>query len=199
MRQLIRLSLVLLLLVGLSVGRAAAATTASQLVELMKAGLSDEILIALIQTDGSTFQLSAADILALHKQGLSNTVIRAMQETARKTPADRDPSSLAIEPRPLPTQSFQQIVEPIVPTPAVVNVYQTVTQRVEPTQSYYQPAFPFIAVPVAVPVILRRPVVTRSAPVFWGWGGQRRPDSWNDREVVDPINPKTPDKSKGGG
>src|SRR4030095_11236778 len=84
MRRLSRFFLMCLLLTGPAVGVATAATTAEQLVELMKAGLSDDILIALIQTDGSTFQLSAPEILSLHRQGLSERVILAMQETARR-------------------------------------------------------------------------------------------------------------------
>ena len=69
MRIFPRATLVVLLLLGPVAGTAMAVTTA-QLVELAKAGLSDEVLIALIETDGSTFQLSAADILQLHRAGL---------------------------------------------------------------------------------------------------------------------------------
>lgn len=162
MRHLIRSSIVLFTL-GLFSSVASAATTAEQLVALSRAGLSDDILIVLIQTDGSTFQLSADDILALHRQGLSNAVIRAMQETARK-PAPVEEPVPPQPPQPAP--------------PPVVNVHQTVTQRVEPS---FAQSYPFYSVPVAVPVYVPRTIAPHAvAPVYWGFGGQRRPDSWDD-------------------
>ena len=72
-----RFTCAVLFVVGLFAATASAATTAAQLVDLSKAGLGDDVLVELIQTDGSTFQLSAADILSLHRQGLSDRVILA--------------------------------------------------------------------------------------------------------------------------
>jgi hypothetical protein len=191
MRPLQRLAVAAVFALGLSGGVASAATTASQLVDLSRAGLDDDILIALIQTDGSTFQLTAADILALHKRGLSDRVIRAMQETSR-------PPVPVPVPMPMPVAPEAVDVPP--PPPPVVNVYQTVTQHVDaPAAQVSQPDY---AIPVAVPVYLRAPVAQqprREEPVYWGWGGQRRPDSWQPdpaprRETVEPhVN------NKGGG
>ena len=81
----------------------------------MKAGLSDEVLIALIETDGSTFQLSANDILQLHKAGLSNAVILAMQKTALIKPKAARPTApetiaaMGAEPAPIVQE---QVVQP---------------------------------------------------------------------------------------
>ena len=83
MRVLFRSSLAALALIAFSADMAGAATTTDQLVALARAGLDDDVLIALIQTDGSVFQLTADDILELHRQGLSSRVILAMQQTAR--------------------------------------------------------------------------------------------------------------------
>lgn len=170
MRPALRLLFVCLLALGVASTRVAAATTADQLIALQRAGLDDDILIALIQTDGSIFHLSAEDILDLHRQGLSNKVIRAMQETAK------------VETAPTETAQAEQRQAVRSEAPGVVNVYQTVTQRVETRPDYPVPVY---TIPVAVPVYISRPVVPRAAaPVYWGWGGQRRPDSWDDRPVA---------------
>jgi hypothetical protein len=89
--------------------------------------------------------------------------------------------------------------QPTAKAPVVVNVRQDVTQHVDqPQQQYAQPyygGYPlgysqyggFIGAPV-----VNRPV---AAPVYWGWGGQRRPDSWQPtpeprlpNQVVSPMN-----------
>jgi hypothetical protein len=176
-------------------------------VNLSRAGLDDEILIALIQTDGSTFQLTADDILALHRLGLSDRVIRAMQETARKPVAAPAPTPVA-EPVAAEPSFEPPVAEPPIydapplpmPPPAVVNVYQTVTQRVEtPAAHGFQP---YYAVPVAVPVYVGAPVVAApriQAPTYWGWGGQRRPDSWQpDRQPRREPATRPLDRGKGG-
>ncbi len=169
-----RLALAMSFALGVSAGVASAATTAAQLVELSRAGLGDDILIALIQTDGSTFQLTAADILALHGQGLSDRVIRAMQETGRTPPsAPVRPAAVA-----LPVAREVADDPAPAPAPATVNVYQTVTQNVEaPGAQAFQPYYSIPVFPVyaSAPIVPARHVI---APIYWGWGGQRRPDSW---------------------
>jgi hypothetical protein len=177
---------------------AAAATTAAQLVELMRAGIGDDVLIALIQTDGSTFQLSAQDILSLHQQGVSDVVIRAMLATAKRPTQTASPAPApAAQTQPAPAASAdygaswsQQASVEMPPAPGAVNVTQTVTQHVDApaqVQSGY-PYMPFYTTFFASPVFVTSPVVVRSVkPVYWGWGGQRRPDSWDDRAVVQPV------------
>jgi hypothetical protein len=207
MRHVIRVFAAVLLSLGALAGTAAAATTASQLVELMKAGLSDDILIALIQSDGSTFQLTASDILDLHRQGLSDRVILAMQQTVVPRSAPQQPES-TFEPPAEPSPSFGQVVAPVVPEATPVSGTQSVEPSVPyyPTYPTYVPMFTVIGVPVATPLVHRPEVKTPVAPVYWGWGGQRRPDSWDDGNRRDapkstvPDKPKStvPDKRKGG-
>lgn len=165
MRRLIHSSLGILLAFAMFASVASAQTTADQLVALARAGLTDDILIALIQTDGSRFHLSADDILALKRSGLSNAVIRAMQETTRQ---------------PAPVQPVQEVAppEPAPAPPPVVNVHQTVIQRAEPP---FAQSYPVFSVPLAVPIYIPRAIAPQPArPVYWGYGGQRRPDSWDD-------------------
>jgi hypothetical protein len=199
MRIFPRATLVVLLLLGPVAGTAMAVTMA-QLVELAKAGLSDEVLIALIETDGSTFQLSAADILQLHRTGLSNGVILAMQKAGQNNVrAVRPTEAQAVlapgaEPAPIVQE---QVVQPAGPTPSVINVVQTVAQRVT-TSPAIVPAVPF-----AVPIFLRPQVNDRDRPAppqYWGWNGQRRPDTWQETPRPDPTmtTPGTPVKKSGG-
>jgi hypothetical protein len=160
MRHQLRSLVGAILLLGLAAASVLAATTSAQLVNLARAGVDDDVLIALIETDGSTFQLNADDILALHQQGLSDRVIRAMQETARRP----EPAEAPPPPMPAPTS-----VAPIVP----------LVQEVRPIVNLSEPPPPAAIYPVAARV---RPVEHSAppAPVYWGWGGQRRPDSWDD-------------------
>lgn len=189
MRHLLRVAIGTLGLLALTAGTARAETTAAQLIELSRAGLSDDILIALIQTDGSTFQLSAADIIALHREGLSDKVIKAMIETARKpTEPPRPP---AADDRGQETIQINQGA-PMPVAPSVVNVHQTVTQRVEPSPASRFPYY--YSIPVTLPVYLPAAQTPRpTTPVYWGWGGKRRPDSWDDRPTGQP-DPKSSDK-----
>jgi hypothetical protein len=147
-------------------GRAFAATTAAQMVELSRAGLDDEVLIALIETDGSSFHLTADDILSLHQQGLSDRVIRAMQETARM-PA---PTEAPVPPEPTRVEAIPPVVQQV----PIVNLSEP-----PPPVAVYPLAV--VYVPIEVPSRIR-PAEHRAppAPEYWGFGGQRRPDSWDD-------------------
>jgi len=174
------------LLLGVAV-RPAAAVTVDELVNLKANGLGDDILVALVETDGSVFHLSAADIIAVKKLGLSDTVILAMIRTAQPplpaVPDDVMPTP-TITPAPVTSAApasqpaFEPVVVPPAPAPVIVHVPVPV-------------AVP-VAIPVAVPVVI--PVKAQEpAPVYWGWGGQRRPDSWVPASEVKPANPKSSD------
>jgi len=205
MRTALRLLLPLVILAGPLQGQASAVTI-KELLEY-KAKLSDDILIALIESDGSVFRLTISDVAALRDQGLSERVILAMLKTAIKpptsTPSSTQPPTTppAGAPGYTPTggtgDSSQSIsVSADAPdqtqprAPVVVNVRQEVTQHVDqpamesqPTYSTY--GYPFgysfgytfspYAYVVSTPV---RSMAPPPAPVYWGWGGQRRPDSW---------------------
>lgn len=207
MRTLLRFTVAAILFIGVFgfAPQAMAATTAEQLVALSRAGLDDEILIALIETDGSRFVLKAEDILELYRKGLSNRVIRAMQATARKPQTPPPARDARVAPTPSEfvdnTQAVPPQAEPPVPAaprpdpPTAVtvrapdvHVSQHVTQHVEVEapreRSRVETTY------VAVPVYVQAPVVAKpDPPVYWGWGGQRRPDSWDDGQ-------KTPAKEK---
>ena len=82
MRFALRLLLPALVLLGPMQGRASAVTI-QELLEF-KGKLSDDVLVALIESDGSVFHLSIGDVASLKEKGLSEKVILAMLKTATK-------------------------------------------------------------------------------------------------------------------
>lgn len=150
MRRILQVAVVTILVSGVP-ARIALAVSVDDLVNLKANGLSDSVLVDLIETDGSIFQLSAEDVIALHRRGLSDSVLRAMIRTGRQTPGAEVAAAREVA------------------VPAAANVVVSVPVNVE--------------VPVYVPVVV--PVVTRPAapvkapePVYWGFGGKLRPDTW---------------------
>ena len=201
MRHYLRVLLAAVLL--LTVAASAGAATIQDLIKLKAAGLSDDILIALIESDGSNFQLKADDVIALRKQGLSEKVIMAMLATSFKRPAappaaappvptqTRAPVTVNIgdgastapqaygEPEQERSTLHVDVPQPAAP-PVVINVTQRVEQRVEPQSDRYAqpiystyPYYSYVGAPVFVP-----PVAPVAPPVYWGFGGQLRPGSW---------------------
>ena len=167
----------------------AMAVTIRDLLNLKAAGLSDDILIALIQTDGSIFHLTADDVIALNRQGLSERVILAMIETARKAPP-------VVPPADDPQPDFAAVQQE---SQAPVQVVHTETRVVE------VPVEVPVAVAVPVPVIVRdkdrdhdRERAKPPEPVYWGYGGQRRPDSWPATPTNTPPAPPTAPQRRGG-
>jgi hypothetical protein len=182
--RVLRWSVAVLLLAGPLSVRSAAAATIEDLLGLKAHGLGDDILVALIQTDGSEFHLTAADIIALRKDGLSETVIRAMIETARRAPAPDAAIMPAGADGQVPADAVFEAPDPVAPVevPAVEPV------DTEPAAVVVPVAVP-VVVPVAVPAGYRHKPDPPS-PVYWGWGGNRRPDSWQP-----PVGPSKSDET----
>lgn len=153
----------LALICGLS--SQAEAVTLRELVDFTRQGMTDELLIALVEADKSVFHLTAADVSDLKKQGLSDRLLIHLLQTPALRPAP-EPRLYMADAKPAP---------PRVETPAVV-VVTNVVQRVEH---------------IEVPVVVRRRVrdedgrkdteKEKPAPVYWGYGGKLRPGSWKDR------------------
>lgn len=178
MRPLFR-TLLAVTLMTMPVTAAAQTLTVRDLVALSQAGLGDEVLIALINADKAVFQLGPYEVLDLRKQGLSDAVLVRMIETgiSSSVPAPqpvRDRHVANHDPEPRTTRQ----VEPVVVT-------QTVRQEV----NVEVPEPRYVQVPVYVPIQVRpREPEKVPEPVYWGFGGQRRPDSWKDNKEV----PKKP-------
>ena len=160
--KILRCSVLTLSLLAAPMAGSASAVTVEDLLNLQANGLGDDVLVALIATDGSSFNLSAADVLALHRRGLSERVILAMVASGQRR---------APRPATEPSEGSQTPA----PAPTVVNVHQTVTQLVE------TPVPVIIPFPIAVPVIAAPPR-PQPAPTYWGFGGRLRADAWGQPE-----------------
>jgi hypothetical protein len=204
MRSMTRGLLALALLIGPAIGTAQAITI-KEIVQYK--GLGPAILISLIEADGSVFHLTAEDVQSLKDQGVPEQVILAMIDTGKPkslrkivgVPAPPDAPAPPAEPETPPPDDVTTSTTDAPPAPVVVNVSQHVSQHVDAS-----PATVEVPVPVAVPVIehgrrpLPQPQQTPSQQ-YWGYGGQKRPDSWGSTPPPPPQKDTKPDPSKKGG
>lgn len=171
----------------------AAAVNVRDIIELTRAGVGEEILLALVEVDRSIFPIDTETLKALKQAGVSERVILAMIRSARTpVPEVRDAADvLAVA----PPQRQPQVI---------------VIEHEQPPQVLQVP----VAVPVYIPVAVR-PHGVRShflpvqdvdsgrdegrgrdhgrgehagdkqgkpaEPVYWGWGGKLRPDAWKPK------------------
>jgi hypothetical protein len=146
----------------------AEAVSLRDLVDLARQGMSDDLLIALVEAEKSVFHLNASDVKELKAEGLSDRLLIHLLQTPALRPAP-EPRLLMADAKPPRSEPRSQ--------PAVV-----IVNRVEQ-----------VAVPVYVPVQVERRGRDRhdddrkddkkkdETPVYWGYGGKLRPGSWKDR------------------
>jgi outer membrane biosynthesis protein TonB len=167
------------------------AVTVHDLIELSHEGLSDPILIALIDVDHTVFTLDAATVKQLKQSGVSDAVILAMIRSGRTSPAPAAPPNA--DPTEVP-EPVSQTQEPAPQPPPALG-------EVQPRAPEYVPVPVPVAVPVFVPTLRQRPEYVRTTvqaddgsdvnvkvplapnctkgePVYWGFGGKLRPNSW---------------------
>ena len=199
MRRAILAFTIILLTAG-----SAGAVTLKDIVDLTKAGLGDDVLLALIEVDGGVFDVDAATLTRLKTAGVSERVIVAVVRSGRVRPP---------EPQPLADVVADQQVAALAPVePAVTTVVREVAA---PYPVYIREAVPY-PVYVGVPVVASRgrhgrqgsnpPVAVQPSitappqlqgpqhyltdvepppedrePVYWGTSGKLRPDAWKPR------------------
>ena len=187
-----RVALILVAVLALSAGRADALTV-RDVIELSKAGLSEQVLLALIEVDRGVYSIDTATLKQLKAAGVSDAVIVALIKSGRTKP---------IEPEPAPAPA------PEPRAPEVIVIEHRDTPAVAPQPQPYP-------VPVAVPVYVPVPTGNRSfrhgetvstilptdqglvrarvpvpqnclkaEPVYWGFGGKLRPGSWEPPPTV---------------
>ncbi len=186
---------------ALTAGRAEALNV-RDVIELSKAGLSEPVLLALIDVERSVFAIDTATLKQLKDAGLSDAVIVAMIRSGRQAPADV-PAAASPEPAvpaPAPPPDPQ-------PEPQVI----VIDHHDAPPPVYYPVAVP-VYVPVATGVfdgtrrgrtgsnVVRTTLSTdqgivkanlpvplgcvKAEPVFWGFGGKLRPGSWEPPPTI---------------
>lgn len=179
--------------VALTAGRADAVTI-RDLIELSKAGLSDPVLLALIEVDRSVFNIDTATLKQLKEAGVSDQVIVALIKSGRQRP---EPVA-APAPEPLPREREPEVIvidhrDPPAPAPApvaypvAVPVYVPVPSRrgfdTRDTRHTIETTFPTDAGLVRARVPVPRNCV-KAEPVYWGFGGKLRPGSWEPPPTV---------------
>jgi hypothetical protein len=201
-----------LLILTLTAGPASAQTlTTKEIVELSKAGLAEEVLLALIEVHRSVFPIDRETLKMLKDQGVRDNVIVAMIRSGR------DPIPVPPPPPPAPTPSV--VVDRGDGTPPLIIADRDPEQtRVVVVEEREEPAAERRSrreservreVPVAVPVyvptyapVVRRPrdidrpePPKRPEPVYWGFDGKLRPDAWKPAEPpkADPPKKKNQD------
>lgn len=145
------------------------AITLREVIELSRAGVGDEVLLALIEIDQRIFPVDPDTVRTLKEAGVSERVIVAMVKSGRTTNQEAEAPAALVDTMPLPPEE-----------PQVVYVDREV------------PVVREVAVPIAVyvPVPVRAHDQRRhdprdvdeprkpAEPVYWGWGGKLRPDAW---------------------
>ena len=178
-----RLLIMVVALIGVSVPRAEAITL-REIVELTRAGLSDDILLALIEVDQRVFAIDPDTLKALKDAGVSTRVIVAIVKSGRAPAPPAEPIVDIVPPDPPPPQVVV-VDRPVVHEVTVavpVPVYVAVGGRSRARHRdlpYVVPQLPVspLEIPRVFPVA--RPERHKSAePVYWGWGGKLRPDAW---------------------
>src|SRR5258708_23007631 len=96
-----RTALILFAVMAVAAGRAQAVTI-RDVIELSKAGLSDPVLLALIEVDRGIFPIDTTTMKQLKEGGVSEAVIVAMIRSGRTPRAQEPEPAQAPPPRPEP-------------------------------------------------------------------------------------------------
>jgi hypothetical protein len=179
----------------LTVAASAQAVTVRDIITLTKAGLGDEVLLALIEVDGGVFNVDAETLTRLKAAGVSEVVIVALVRSGRTRPAIAEPTPQPFAPvqaEPTPPQIYyvqppplaEVVREVAVPVPVYVPVpggYRGHRGRQAPSK--VDSVQPSITAPQAIQGPTRfltdtPPPPAGREPVYWGWGGKLRPDAW---------------------
>ncbi|OFW04852.1 MAG: hypothetical protein A3H96_10605 [Acidobacteria bacterium RIFCSPLOWO2_02_FULL_67_36] len=179
-----RLILLLLVLLPLTPARADALTI-RDIVELSRAGLGDDVLLALIEVDRSVFNIDTATLKSLKEAGVSERVIVAIVRSGRTPPPVEQPAAPPVEPQAAPEPQVIVIDHHDAPevrevvVPVAVPVYVPVVRRhVDRDRDVDDRR--------TTPTVDRRVPEHRPAPPVY-WGGSLRPDAWQPTPPGRPI------------
>jgi hypothetical protein len=171
---------------GAGVARADAVTL-TEIMQLTKAGVDEEVLLALIEVDQRVFSIDPETITQLKAAGVSPRVIVAIVKSGRTPPPPPLPEADITPPEP-PAPQVVVVERPVVhevPVAVPVPVYVAVgsysrSRHGDRAQTPYRPSLTLPPVPPSPvsPLVDRPEPRKRAEPVYWGWGGKLRPDAW---------------------
>ena len=194
--------------VVLALGASSAqAVTIQDIIDLKRAGLGDEVLLALIEVDGGVFSIDTATLTKLKGAGVSEKVIEAIVRSGRTRSIEEPPVVQVTPPEPPPPQVVvieherpvvQQVAVPVY-VPYVPYVGGRVRRHVPTVTAPYDPSPGFGAAP---PLPYQDPYRPQkpAQPEYWGWGGKLRPDAWkpaNDETPKQGAKVETPNRTRG--
>jgi hypothetical protein len=184
-----RLGTMVLVMFLLAAGRAEAVTV-KDIIDLARAGLGEEVLLALIEVDGGVFSIDKATLTNLKAAGVSDRVIEALIRSGRTRPIEALPPAPVVYPEPPPPQVVVIEHERPVVQQIAVPVYIPVPSRSRTRSHALQHPFdPSPGFGVPLPIVPRERV-KRAEPVYWGWGGKLRPDAWKPPQEIKPDSKK---------
>ena len=157
----------------------AEAVTIGDIVDLSRAGMSEEILLALIEVDGSVFKIDTATLTMLKQEGVSERVILAMVKSGRTRSVEEPsppPAEIAEAPAPPPVVIIEHR-DREVPVPVVVPIYVPVPVQHD-RFAYRRRVDGLYRDQVDRDPVTGREHIIRPEPVYWGVGGKLRPDAW---------------------
>ena len=196
MRRILSLALAVLAAGILTAGRAEALSV-RDVIELSKAGLGDEVLLALIEVDPSVFAIDAPTLKQLKAANVSDRVIVAMIKSGRTprpeavpaadpapapTPRSREPEVIVIDHRDAPAPSPAPAPAPVaypVAVPVYVPVVTDLYRQRDRVETILQTDQGLVRARVPVPANC-----IKAEPVYWGFGGKLRPGSWDPPPTV---------------
>ena len=186
----------------------AQALTIRDVIELTRAGLTDDVLVALIEVDGGVYSTDPATLKSLKEAGVSDRVMIALIRSGRgprvaepPPPHVVDDAQLETPPPPTVVIEHREVIdyrEPhvqqvAVPVPIYVPVYPTRGRhRSQEFTGIQESTF----VPLQPGVTARPRQEHKSEPVYWGFGGKLRPDAWGQPQDRDKKPSEEGDKDK---
>lgn len=192
--------LVLVMVLSLaSAAPPAQAITLSEIVALSRAGLADEVLLALIEVEARVFPIDADTIAWLHESGVRPRVIEAIVRSGRSRRVEEraqpaappagslpEPVQVPVPPRVIVIERDAPPVVVAVPVYVAAPVVGVSRQRVagrvvESARAVVSTGFntPVVSTGFGARPAARPPSSASPAqPVSWGWGGTLRPDAW---------------------
>ncbi len=140
-------SLIALTVCGVLAPEVASAVTVDEVVELSKAGVSEAVILALIDRDRTIFTIDAEQILALHRDGVTDRIIVAMLKSGRQEGEDAARADAAT--------NAAAIAAALSPVPEVAYVgHGPDVPNASHSSNFSDPLIPgVIPVPYAVPYI----------------------------------------------